>query len=837
MTSFLDRLLGRAEPPKTPYKAVTNVYPWSDGPALASLRDTPQRKAEACLRAYKVGWFHKGGKKIADSISGLDWALSDGDAESDTPAEVELDRPDLDIPFDALQPIDQLQRLLERPNAYQTGRQLFQKTQIRLDFAGTAFWYLEGATGGLPTAIYGISPARMWPAYAKDGRLIGWVMDKDAPSGGTPFDASEILVFSTGNADSDSDPFGVSIVEAVYAEVPLTDLMARHTGDVLTTGGRLAGMLWPKDRALTEDEFSDAQRAWRNVTSGGDAARRLLLFPEPMEYASGASTPAEIGIPELAALNRDNILTAFPISPYQLGVPMPGGLNSGELRREDRRDYWEGTIAPRVALLKEVIQTGLVSRYEEATGQTFDFDLPIPNLDDASALAEKAKAYKDLVGIGLDPKEALQAVGLAHIRWLGLPELLDPAKQAEAQRKQQEAATARLEQINAQQPLGKAVKASREDDERYAIAILSDFFDGQRERVTSELRRLMPVGKRAKTLPDGWWNGKVEDEALEAAMRAVYLRIGKSSLQVVADQLDRIVMPAQVKRILGDLLTNGATRITDINSRTRDAIAGELAEGIRRGYSINQLIDGVPAEEYKGLTGSALDNGVAVWSDARAETIARTETALSANRASLRSYGDFGIAEVDAIDGDEDPECAERNGQRFGLEEALDIEDHPNGTLDWIPVIPEKSARLPEPVVVNITNQAPDIHVTTPDINVTTPDVHVNLPEFHFPEPAVKARQEDDVASINQTFIIGDREAIKALEPQPTPIVNVETQDLTPVLEAIKAVAERETPAPVVHVKTADELRITAMPDRVTKRNVKREKGVIVETTEVETDG
>src|SRR4029077_13700592 len=146
--------------------------------------------------------------------------------------------------------LDQFQRLLERPNPMQTGRQLFRKTQVRLDFAGAAAWYLEDAGGpaGLPTALYGISPARMWPAYDKGGNLIGWVMDRDAPSGGVPFDKEEILWFSTGNAE-DNDIWGTSVVESVYAQVPLTDLMARHTADVLSTGGRLAGMMWPKDRS------------------------------------------------------------------------------------------------------------------------------------------------------------------------------------------------------------------------------------------------------------------------------------------------------------------------------------------------------------------------------------------------------------------------------------------------------------------------------------------------------------------------------------------------------------------------------------------------------------
>jgi hypothetical protein len=481
---------------------------------------------------------------------------------------------------------------------------------------------------------------------------------------------------------------------------------------VLATGGRLAGMAWPKERALDEAEFVDAQRAWRNVTSAGNAARRLLLFPEPMEYAPGASTPAEIGIPELATLNRDEILTAFPLSPYMLGVPTPGGLNSGEVRREDRRDYWEGTIHPRADMLQEVIQTEILSRYEKAEGKTYNFQIEEPNLDDAPVLLEKAAAYRGLVSIGMDPKEALKAVELDHIKWLGLPELLDPAKQAEAARQAAEAGaqakpgevttlvndSTRRDNTQTQTTLGKsmasqvisAIKA-REDVSRHAALLLTDFLDGQRERVVDKLRASLPKDKAdrkswVKADPE-WWNGTVEDAELSGVLRVIYEDSARGGLQNVADALGRIVPNKAVARITDDLLTYGGERIVDINARTLQAISIELAEGTKRGYSVAQLIDGVPAEDFRGVLNVGLDNGVGVWGDARAETIARTETALSYNRAALGGYKEFNVRQVQAIDGDKDEQCAVRNGQTFSIDDAYGIADHPNGTLDWVPVV------------------------------------------------------------------------------------------------------------------------------------------------------
>jgi hypothetical protein len=51
-----------------------------------------------------------------------------------------------------------------------------------------------------------------------------------------------------------------------------------------------------------------------------------------------------------------------------LGVPMPHGLASGEQRREERHEYWEGTQHPRVEIWEDAIQQQLIGRYEAPSG-------------------------------------------------------------------------------------------------------------------------------------------------------------------------------------------------------------------------------------------------------------------------------------------------------------------------------------------------------------------------------------------------------------------------------------------------------------------------------------
>jgi hypothetical protein len=478
----------------------------------------------AYLQAYKVGWFYKGGKKISQDIAGLARTLAYEDTEGDNAEEIVARA--LNVPFESLDPLEQFLRLLERPNPSYTGRTLFTKTQIRLDFAGLAFWYLENGDGGdLPTAIYGISPTRMTPSRDKAGNLLGWVLDADDRGGGTPFTPEEILAFVV-PAEVDDPWTGQGVVEAVYAHVPLTEAMTRHVGDVLATGGRLAGMLWPKERTLDEAEFLDAQRAWRNTTSDPNAARRLLIFPEPMEYATGAASPSEIGIPELAALSRDEILTAFPISPHILQVPLASGLNSGESLNAVRAEYWEGAIHPRVELLEETIQTGLVALRERHRAPARLRHRGAQPRRRGLGRGEGGRPAR-LIAVGFDPKEGISAVGLDHIKWNGLPDLLDPAKQAEDGEAGGEPPRRRPTPrrgcaswlVRPQPRDAAATAADGRRQGRDALrhhrrrapglqATITTFLDEQKARVIARLPDVLPKTKaeRMKALPPDWWD-------------------------------------------------------------------------------------------------------------------------------------------------------------------------------------------------------------------------------------------------------------------------------------------------------------------------------------------
>jgi SPP1 gp7 family putative phage head morphogenesis protein len=131
------------------------------------------------------------------------------------------------------------------------------------------------------------------------------------------------------------------------------------------------------------------------------------------------------------------------------------------------------------------------------------------------------------------------------------------------------------------------------------------------------------------------------------------------------------------------ILARLGLRIKGINETTRDRVATAIKNGLDAGHSAAELGDDV-AE-------------TAAFDEYRAELIARTESARVLNDSQLETFREFDVEQVTAIDGDDDEVCAERNGQTFDIDEAMDIEDHPNGTLDWVPVVKAKATHSPAP--------------------------------------------------------------------------------------------------------------------------------------------
>ena len=150
---------------------------------------------------------------------------------------------------------------------------------------------------------------------------------------------------------------------------------------------------------------------------------------------------------------------------------------------------------------------------------------------------------------------------------------------------------------------------------------------------------------------------------------------------------------SEASPVVSGILTTAPVRAQMIHSTTQKHVAHMLDVAFQRGYSIEMLASGVPADNFAGV------QSLLVESRKRARLIARTEAMRTQNLTSINLFKNQGFEYLRAYDVDGDPKdnyvpagdpfgrtCIQRDGQVYRAEDANRIEDHPNGTLSWVPM-------------------------------------------------------------------------------------------------------------------------------------------------------
>ena len=287
--------------------------------------------------------------------------------------------------------------LLEKPQANvtvgrrMTRRGLWSITSRHIGLCGMAYWYLDQRDGfaGIPLSLLYINPARMWPAEDEAGNLTGWVLDPadETGRGGTPLELDEVLPFYLDEPDTGN--LGTGLVEVASLKAQITTLADRHAAYVLATGGRLAGIVSPKEGSIPDEQFQTLVREFRNLVEAPDAAKRTTILQGPVDFQATAATPNELNLLDLSKMNRDDIFAVWGFASTMSGIPSPAGLNSGERPKWDEQVLMQGPVHDRIVSITETIQYGLLDRWQKL-GATIDLEIEEPTFDDAGPAYEIA---------------------------------------------------------------------------------------------------------------------------------------------------------------------------------------------------------------------------------------------------------------------------------------------------------------------------------------------------------------------------------------------------------------------------------------------------------------
>ena len=527
------------------------------------------------------------------------------------------------------------------------------------------------------------------------------------------------------------DLYGLSPLQTLARTVNLDSAMTDFAKVYFQNAGVPSGLLKLKRRLQTQEEAATIRARWRSQFGGKNNFHRVAILDEDADYQQMASAPKDMALSELHNLTESRICSVFQVPAILIGANVGLQRSTYSNYREARMAFHSETLEPMVARILDhlnfyitdqeyggpeyitvnwaAMRASLDDRTSETTRGNALFTGGVITLNEArSTLGFEAIAGGDVrriqasmfeVGEGEDVPVAVGAAsieeGIAIEDYKTGPALIPPLIHPSM--------TVDAPDIKAPRVAPRAGMLRRqmlEDREELTDELtpkIQRYFRGLRNRVDGILGRYMDRDitdmkdlpfDADRLIPDGEFN------QLSPVLRAAILNISRKTFDAInGNGLAGTLAWSEKLPLIQSLGTSAPQRAQLIHSTTSTAIKRAVTIALRGGYSVEQLAKGVPADGFPGL------RSIMTETEKRARLIARTEVMRTQNQTSVGFYKaqGFNFVRADDVDGDEDDTyidpgdpygftCAERHNQIYSVEDAANIDDHPNGTLNWQPM-------------------------------------------------------------------------------------------------------------------------------------------------------
>ena len=491
------------------------------------------------------------------------------------------------------------------------------------------------------------------------------------------------------------DVYGLSPLQVASRHVNLDTAVSTFLRSYFSNAGVPAGILKVSRRLNSQEEADSARSKWRSSFSGNRGWHGLAVLDEDAEYQQVAPNLKEMDASAMTRVTETRICAVFGVPPILLGLEAGLERSTYSNYEQARSAFWDETISPLVRRIAAFLHRALeVPTREPGSQVTADFSqVPAYASDHDAESARVVAQYQAGIVTLNEARGVLGFDPLEEVAPVPAPVTVEPAQLAAPveQGKQQGQALPRSV------ALGDRLLEERDtltDDMEFA---LRRYFDALRSRVAGVLGRAMQQSTaEAKIAPDEITIGQlfpadarnelshVMTRSYQRIIRTTWDAIAQSGVAGVLEFNDRLSIVSQITA----LATSSAE---GIDATTRTAVSRAIETGVERGYSIQQVARGVPAEGFPGI-----NSLVEETYQNRARTIARTEVMRAQNAATIGYYREQGIQWMRAHDPDGDPDdnyigtdgrtCAERHNLIYTADDSMNVDSHPNCRLTWSPI-------------------------------------------------------------------------------------------------------------------------------------------------------
>jgi HK97 family phage portal protein len=611
--------------------------------------------------------------------------------------------------------------LMRRPNPAMSWYQFIEQFVTFLQVAGNVYTYKERDRGNRVTALQLLRPDRMRIVPGAYG-AESYIYEVDGKDYRLPKD--DVCHLALPNPGGDL--YGLSPLQTLARTVNLDSAMTDFAKVYFQNAGVPSGLLKLKRRLQTQEEASTIRSRWRSQFGGSSNFHRVAILDEDADYQQMASAPKDMALSELHNLTESRICSVFQVPAILVGANVGLQRSTYSNYREARMAFHSETLEPMVARILDhlnfyitdreyggpeyitvdwsAMRASLDDRTSETTRVTALFGNGVITLNEArSALGFEAIQDGDVrriqasvfeVGEGGDVPVAVGAASIAE------GASIEGTKTGPALTPPVIVDTSDIKAPRVARRAGMLRRQLLEDREELTDELtpkIQRYFRGLRNRVDGILGRYMsrditdvkalPFDEDA-LIPDGEFNqlSPVLQDAILSISRKTFDAINGNGLAGTLEWSEKLPL-------IRSLGTSAPQRAQLIHRTTSGAIKKAVRVALREGYSVEQLAKGVPADGFPGL------RSILTETEKRARLIARTEVMRTQNQTSVGFYKaqGFNWVRADDVDGDEDDNyidpgdpygftCAERHNQIYSVEDAANIDDHPNGTLNWQPM-------------------------------------------------------------------------------------------------------------------------------------------------------
>jgi len=602
------------------------------GYSISPWTTPPERDARGYLSAYGEIYSLFGiALRIATAVSEVKWRLYKGSERSERSQVSE----------------HPILKLLDYANEFQTGQEIVELTQLHMDLAGKAYWYLPKNGLGVPGELWVLPPHLMKIVPSEKDFIAGYVYLNG--NEWVPFDRSEIIRFPM--PDPVNPYGGIGYAQPAAVELDSESYAGKWNRNFFYNSARADAVL-EAEGSLSEEQYKELREQWASRYQGVSKAHKIAILEGGLKYKQIQVSQKDMDFPNLRKQTRENLLFTFGMPLSVMGISE--NVNRANAEAGDYT-FARWLIKPRLTRIKNKLNEQLLPMFPKAKGVEIDFDEVVPEtVEQKKGLAESGvkAGYMTI-------NEGRKLVGLDPIPTGD--QLLLPMNLFPTPIKAFKVAKVFSEDQKETYWQGYAVKTARQ--ESFFKTRLKELFNDQEKDAISQLRD-------SGQIDDSLFDSEQTRDKFDNTFRPLIENVYNSALEVAVSDLKQLNPLA-----LEWIATRSLSLATSINETTKLEIRRQLAEGLREGESIPNL-----TKRIRGYYDDAFKR--------RAPMVARTEVIAASNEGALQGYEEMGVSKAEFYPApDACEECLAEVGV-YPVEEAHGkIPVHPNCRCVMLPVV------------------------------------------------------------------------------------------------------------------------------------------------------